>query len=196
VNQLQYLLAQFGDRKKRSLSISMLLDVQDFPFGDWTIVGQRVSRAGFFQGNNVVYRRTREAGGYLAWRSWRLEEPRRGLWHQIIPYALVEDAERAVPLQVEMGSKNRAEVVVNESKILEGLSIPGTDTSWVCESYTTTQKGPGVSRYVVGNVGRFVFMLAASARGEGWPMEEVASLASLQANRIRAVLEDSGSVAG
>jgi hypothetical protein len=168
----------------------MLLEVSELPQGEWTIIGELAWRSGFFGGKKGgMNKRTRKAGGFIAWRSLKLASPHRGLWLEVIPYASKEDAEMAVPLQVEASQENhRVKVTLRESRVLDNYVIREADTSWVCERDTTTLKGPNVSRYVVGNVERFVFMLAATAYGDGWPLDEVALMASTQANKIRGVL--------
>src|ERR1039458_1035506 len=121
--------------------------------------------------------------------SFRQSENSRWLLTQVIPYASEHDADLSVPLQRNTFIRNpRSKVTVEETRVVEGKTVPNVSTACFLEMLTTGAKGPGVTRYVIGSVKQVVFLVACIGYGEGWSWEEVIAIAVLQAERVRKVL--------
>jgi hypothetical protein len=170
--------------------MSMLLEISDLPKGEWFILGERSWRAGPFSSKNERQRRARRAGGFLAWRSFKLTEPYRGLWVEVIPYATTEDAEDGVRSQTASFEQNsRATVKVTEEYMVNGLEIAGAPAVWAYEKKTIGPRGVGIVRYLAWNVQHVEFIVCYSNDGDLWSWDEISTIARSQAEKIRKVLE-------
>jgi hypothetical protein len=126
----------------------------------------------------------------MAWRSFKLDEPYRGLWVEVMPYASAKDAEDGVRCQTASFEKNsRATVKVTEEYVVNGLEITGAPEAWAYEKKTIGPSGMGIVRYLAWNVEHVEFIVCYSNDGEVWSWDEIVTIASSQAEKIRKVLE-------
>jgi hypothetical protein len=192
MRRYEYLLAQFGKRAERERSRAMLLDLEDLPAGDWKVLGDRQWRTGAIGEQNEIVQRAIKSGSFTAWRSFKLLTTRRGIWLEVIPYASAKDADSAVPGQRFSFRKNpKLRLTVTGEREIDDLDIPGVSTRLIFEKMTDSEDGPGASRYVVGSVDRFVFVVVGSEQGGEWQWSEMASVSALQARKIQSILDGS-----
>jgi hypothetical protein len=188
-----YFLAQFGNRRERKLSRSMLLEIADLPEGIWKVVGDRLWRTGARGEQGEVVLRARQAGSFTAWRSFKLETPRGGFWTEVILCASSEDAELLVPGNRTTAIKNpKFKGTAGELRVIEDQQIPGVAIARITEQLTVTDDGgPGSTRKVAGSIGRAFFVIYFTRRPGEWQWSEVTSIAASQAIKIRKNLGDS-----
>jgi hypothetical protein len=74
----------------------MLLAVPDLPGDGWGTVGEVAYRMGIQKKLGDISRRCRKSGEFMALRRFRQNDPPRGLFVQVGPYASQADAAEAV----------------------------------------------------------------------------------------------------
>jgi len=184
----QYFLAQFGSPKKRKNACALLLDLEALPEGDWKYVQELAWRVGRVGKKSEWGQRSRKTGAFTAAHTFQWVEGSKSLRIQVIPYVSRNDAQLAVPwLLQDMDFRSNSKFSLVHREDAEGVKIPDVENVHSIEIQGTTEKGPVSSRTVIGNVEEVVVLISGSGSGSGWSPEEISSVASRQANRIRSV---------
>jgi hypothetical protein len=189
LNRRDLLLGQFGKSSLRRYSKSMLLDLSDIPEGNWKVTDSswRVGSGGNKASEFAL--RARKIGNFISVRSFEQIETKRTIVTQVIPYAAEDDAQGALPLLLRSSRSNleRKKSIVRE-EMVSNVDIPGAFNPSVTELFLTGDEGPSVVRRVVGNVENVAFLVVGSGSWDGWPLDKICSVASLQAERIQKIL--------
>ncbi len=189
VNGFQYALGQIGSGSARSKSVAMLLDEHDLPTGEWLVLDELSWRAGTIAWFSAESRRARRAGGFTAFRSFQDISTPKWVHVSVAPAASTADAVSLVPRMQERGLRNRQSIsTVTEERRVEDMLIPDVPNAWIYEYHVTTPSGPGVARYVSGNIDKIVFGVGWSAPcRDDCSWDEVLSIATAQAFKIQRV---------
>jgi hypothetical protein len=187
MNPLSYGISMLGRWSPRINSLNALLTVSELPGNGWRILDERTWKFSEFPNlkKGETTDRAVKAGGFIAWRSFKRNEPYSGLWVQINPYASVQDAEASIPDNLSQFSKNPAfEGEVGEERPIGEFKLPGIEHATFFERSTSGGRGNSTTRVVCGNVHNAVFVLACSVTGEGLPWEAMISIATKQVKKI------------
>jgi hypothetical protein len=198
VNNLQYLIAQFGPTAARRLSQAMLLEPAELAGSGWVALDQKIWRTGTGNRTSDAGRRAHRAQTFTAMRSFRQATPSRWLWVEVVPYVSAQDALSVLPtLPARFVPNPKAEVTVVSEQFVEPSAAPEVAAfPFIYEQLTTGRHGPSAARYVAGHVEQVVFVVACSALDAAWPWSDVAAVAFSQESRIRRNLGTATSVAG
>ena len=187
MNVFQYLLGQQGRWSERRISLSLPLKLEELPGDGWSMSGESSWRPGIGSKDEVTSRVWR-SGAYTTVRFFEQLAASRSLWIQVLPYVSELDAGTRVSVLQNRVMNNPGRTVTEERNFAE-KSIAGVSHSTVFEQFSTGRAGSGLGKYAGGSQGRFVFIVACVAIGEGrlseiWSWPEVISLAELQASKI------------
>jgi len=168
--ETRFLIAQFGKPSERKKARSVIVETDELPGNGWKLLSERLWRSGVIgaKSSDPVAQRSRQAGGFAAWRSFGLEYPPRGLWAEVIPYGTIADAEAAVPNMRSMVKKNpHFDGWVAGERTVEGIASTGATRLMVSEQFIEgTAVGPRNTKYFIGCVGPIVFLLVGTAPGD------------------------------
>jgi hypothetical protein len=189
MNNLQYRLAQLGSREARQRTISMLPAPSDLPGGSWRVLDQKTWRTGAWGSiSSDEGQRAHQIGTYSSIRTFVQGEFPRWFYVLVIPCASASDAISAIPLAKSRMSNHRSsDVKIIEEHIAREVQIDEMPDSLIFEQRTVGRLGPGIARYVAGNVDEVAFVICCSSLEDGWPWDEVAELAMRQTATIRSV---------
>jgi hypothetical protein len=190
MNVLRVVLSQIGSSKERGKALALLLDQTDLPESEWINNGEFAwkNRTSGRSGKSVLH--NKKAGGFKAYRSFKLRTSHKGLWVEAMPFASDLDAERAIPLVHQYSKKGRfSGVTITEEKVVADRRIQGVSKTWISEAKTTGKNGTGSAWYIVGSVDQILFIVSCSGVGDDWSWEEVVSIVVLQAEKIRSGLD-------
>lgn len=192
MNNLQVLLAQIGGRAARAHPRAMLVERVELPGTGWEVKGERSWRTGAWGTSpSEAGRRARQHRSFSANRLFEQSGAPRWVSVQVVPCGSVSDAEAAVPdLQSRFMPNPKTRVAVAREGVVAAVEVPEVPHPWVYEQLTTGMpEGPTATRYIGGNVENVVFIVACTGYEEAWPWTEVSVIASLQAAKVRAILD-------
>lgn len=187
MNTLKVLISQWGNWSQRQESKAMLLEPSELPGDGWKVSGGRSWRPGFDDYRDERSQRARLTGEYISLRYFEQPKNLRWLWTQVLPFASEEDAIDALPHLPGRMNRN-SERAFAESKIIGDLRVADVAHSIVFEESSTGLAGPGVGKYVCGNVNHIVFVVGCAMLGDEWPWSDVIVLAELQARKVESCL--------
>jgi hypothetical protein len=190
--RLHSAFSQIGAKPNKKQSLARLLGPAELPGAPWRILDERTWRAGEF-GSAPWQVGARAAKSIVAWRSFtRPDEPdSAALWIEIVPLATPDDAREALASLPRFFLKNaRDEVELLSEREVEGPTIAGADSQW-CLEQVTRKKGCDTTscKFAGGTVGACVFVLMCAGLGSGWTWEDVAALASTQADKLASLAQ-------
>ncbi len=186
-----YWLAQFGNRAQRKRAREMLVESSELPGGEWKVVGDHRWRTGTRDEEGEAIQRAMEVGSFGSWRSFGRVSPlpTRGLWVQLCQLATEDDAKSlANAPKRRMALNKRSTNQVTEQRLIIDQELTGIPNAWVYEQLTIGPNGPGATRMVSGNVEQIYFMICASETGGSWSWSDVATIVTLQSEKIRKVV--------
>jgi hypothetical protein len=185
IKALELRIARLGVRT--GASSASLLAPSDFPEDGWANLGGVSWRTGVrILRSSGSARRARRARTVSSMCWLQSEDKTRFVLAEVAPYASTSDATCELPnLQKRILPNPRAQVRVTEEREVEGLTVPGVDNPWTLERLTEGADRPTASRYIAGNVGRFVSFVGCVGYRDAWPWEEVISLATRQGLKVR-----------
>jgi hypothetical protein len=181
----QKLRSQIGRRAEWKKSYSMLLDSRELPGEDWGLVrAHHKWRVGSESSKNEETRRAHGAGGFAAMRVFTRRDGRE-LILQVVPCSSVADVRSLIP-------KHRADrlssVPVVTEKILNAEQLPDVADAMFVELQT---EGPAsVVKYIIGRVETVLVFVCCVTRHIDWTWDDTRALTSLQARKVRGVLDD------
>lgn len=192
MNPLLLLIGQIGRRSEKRRSLGLLLSIQDLPGDGWRQTDQSGWRSGVDVRRTPGGRRAYKTGAFVALRHFWQKSPSRALWVQLLPYATADDAldyvrkfrSTLIPRNHGVGRRNPG-LVRLEEKIVDGLILPGAENAVALETLYARGDRRGCQRTICAKVGNVPFVTSGSAWGDGWDWDELITLASMQANRIR-----------
>jgi hypothetical protein len=180
----KFVYAKLGSRRGGEHSLRMLPDASDLGDG-WKVFREQTWRTGRMGRALDWGVRAREMRSVTAYRSFEQTGASRSLWAEVMPLATDADAAAALTdLPTRFIRNPRAEVSVTGEQSVLDVAVPGTLSTWAYEQTVSGKVGNGVSRYLAGAVGSVIFIVAASGLGDGWPWDEVVSIANLVVSRI------------
>src|SRR5271165_1194299 len=188
MNRAQFLLAQVGRPARRKQSLSVLLTHADLAGDEWRTLGQVAWRMGTQKRLGEISRRSRKSGEFTALRRFRQEDPPRGLFVQVAPFASEEDAAVAAAIEPPSDQWNRWPGVTRLAKRTEaGLEVPSVADVHAWEYQTQRGEYRGYQRIIQGRVDSVLLGISGTAREPGWAWEDLAAVASAQAEKVRAI---------
>jgi hypothetical protein len=181
----RFVYAKLGSKRGAERSLRMLPDLSDLVGDGWKVLAElrwRTGRMGNVSDWGVRARRIRSVTAY---RSFEQTGASRWLWAEVMPLATDADSAAALTDLPSRFLRNpRAKRTITGERSVLDVTVPGTLSTWAYEQATTGTIGNGVSRYLGGAVGSVVFLVAASGTGDGWPWDEVVSIANVVVRRI------------
>jgi hypothetical protein len=172
---LRFVLGQLVPHSRHGLD--RLLEPGDLPGDGWSRLDQRTWRTGI--GNPAPWaQRARAAGSVTAWRSFVAGE--RTLWVQVVPFASAGDAGEALPALFDHQLAN----LRSQAQLVEehDVAVPAALQAEAVMRVQRTDLGRTVMLAFVR--GDDLVVLAASAPGEGWNVDDVTGLAALQGEHL------------
>lgn len=163
------------------------MNLAEMPGSDWRIRNHGEWRVGFRRNAREPERRARKGGLFVASRVYRQVNSPREFWVRVHPYISEVDASLEVTeLRSRLGRNPQAIVQIKSERDVNGVLISGLDAAWGHEYQTVTPTGEkGTSRYLGGNVGAAVVVMAFSSLGEPiWNSNDILDLATRQVRRI------------
>lgn len=192
MNNLQVLIARIGSSRKRKEARALLVESGDLPGVTWEMTRDSVWRTGAWGfKRSEAGRRAHRMGAFSAARGFVQKEAKRTLWVEVMIFGCEEDAKGMVPtLEKRLQVNPNAPVKLIAERKFEEHELPGVAYPWVYEQLTTgAPGGASATRFVGESIDRIVFLAACSGYVGSWPWEEVTTVASLQAEKIRRELE-------
>ena len=187
----QYLVAQFGNRERRRLTLSMLLECADLGESGWSKIGEKSWRTGVGRARSEPLLRARTAGTFTAGRSMKHVDPDRWVIVKIVPLASIADAQIELPLtRFHLIMKPTAEGLIEPEEIITAVATQGLTEAIVTERFAAVDRKRRQYRCVISRVDQVVFMSMCSGYVDGWTWAEVVRVASKQAEKIRRVLDE------
>jgi hypothetical protein len=193
MNRVQLLRSKIGDAAKREWSLALLLPESELPGGGWQMLGQVSLRMGIPNRLGDISRRCRKSGQFMALRRFRQPEHQRGLFVQVGPYVSDSDAADAVArLGTSDGGMRWPGVTRLAERAISGVDVRDVSDVHVWELETQRSDLHGYQRSILGRVHRVVVTVSGSAGDPGWDWQDLVTVTSLQATRIRLALAESG----
>jgi hypothetical protein len=184
----KYKLAQLGRKAGSSVSLAMLLSVDELPTTGWTVKSEATMRPGSMSKSSEIELRAREIGSIDAHRIFRSTDNARTLTVRVVPMASIEDAsewvasrqERLINLAVDpfYGSKPQ---LVTEIQLPE-FGVVGGMTSILSD---VALPRPGYVKEVFGFVAHIAFVVRCVSESDDWTWDEVLEVATLEGRKIR-----------
>ena len=157
----------------------MLLGVPDLPGKGWKQLAQRDSRS--VRSPLPLGRKVRYVA---AQRKFRQEEPPQGLHVELLVFDGAADAERRIQ-SFRTSYVRYPGVTTLVEREVEGIAVPGVDGPYLWERENVRGNHRGFARSIAGRVNNVALIVIGSADGEGWSWEQLATIAGLQASKIR-----------
>jgi hypothetical protein len=171
----------------------MLLTPADLPREGWRTLDERVWRTSGGE-PAVGDDRSRAARTITVWRSFEQTTQQRWLWTQATPFASNDEAVRRLATVPERGMRNlRADVRLTATVEPEPPRIPNVQHSWAREDATAGPRGEGIALCVAWVYGNVLSALACSGSRNSCQWMDVASLATVQTERISQLIGRLGS---
>ena len=188
MNRQQYLLAQIGKKSQKQLSMSMLLDPNELPGGEWSLKGERSWRIGKVGQRDAASLRAKSSGAFTAIRS--MEQPSTSKWVivKVSPMVSPEDA-----LLVPPDSDITLFTAPKSSAIMAGeryVDIPidlGLSNAKAFELTASESNRVATYRIVTGTVDRVIASICCSGWGDGWTWQEIRAITAAQDQKIRKI---------
>jgi hypothetical protein len=188
----QYLLAQFGHRSQRRLTLSMMLEASDLPEVGWSQYDQKCWRTGKMSATNSRHIRAREVGTYTGLRTYWHPATQRVIAAKVAPMASVIDAEAEVPgWGLHLMKRPDREGTVSEEIQIDNLEVPDLPNALLTKSVISGPSGTSTMRNVRGNIDRVIFALGCSALDGGLDWQEVFRVVQIQVMKIERTLQTS-----
>jgi hypothetical protein len=183
IRRLRFGWAQLGRKPGGRDLLARLLSDDDLPGGTWRKIDQRTWRTGVAT-STPWGDRAREAGSVTAWRSFRDQAKRRGVWLEVIPLASALDARAALRDVGDIQLRNlRATVRVVDENDIDIEPFVGASAVWAHEYRTAGPDGPGATLMLAAAVEDFVVIVCVAAQ-PAWDWSSVSDLAAMQARRL------------
>lgn len=186
----KYKWAQVSPKRKRFVSLSMLLQVEDLPSSGWIQAPDKTLRlciAGF---HDDIDLRAKKLGSIWAIRNIAHAETGRLLVLWIIPTSSSDDATKWV-------STLERRVISNENVVIQANDF---DASVSLEEYGVTEhqivrftklnqrtESERDIKVIAGNVGNTVFVVRCLGENHGWSWVDALQVESLQSEKIRRI---------
>jgi hypothetical protein len=175
--------AGLGRKPGGETVLSMLLDETDLASTGITMTTEHTYRT-------VELDRARKDGSITAVRALRNANVMRSLRISVAPFVSASDAESSVLRAVD-NVRFKGRRTPSTDRYLEDMSVPGVSHVLVREIIGDGPRGPGGDRLLAGAVDNYLLRLTFQAQGridEQWPWEEITSIATQQALKIRKIL--------
>jgi hypothetical protein len=167
--------------------LGMVLDLDQLGDDDWTLFSEHAYRTGTGKRNSDEIQRARQIGSITARRCFRRTSSMTSLLISVSPYGSADDARarlHAPPL-----AKPFTRIAHTDERPAEGVTIPEADEAVAFESDFVGNDGAGTSKRISAAVGSCWFGMLMSTVGHQLKWDEVSSLATAQADRIRHAID-------
>jgi hypothetical protein len=182
--------AGLGRKPGGETVLSMLLDETDLASTGITMTTEHTYRTFATFESTVELDRARKDGSITAVRALRNANVMRSLRISVAPFVSASDAESSVLRAVD-NVRFKGRRTPSTDRYLEDMSVPGVSHVLVREIIGDGPRGPGGDRLLAGAVDNYLLRLTFQAQGridEQWPWEEITSIATQQALKIRKIL--------
>jgi len=163
----------------------MLLTIADLPGVGWQQLSESGWRTGITSLRRPASRRAYETGAFIALRRFRQEDPRRGLFCEVLPMATSDDAEYQVR-NGRSGLVRNPGVVRLDERVVKGIEVPGVENPLIWEDTYAQRDLRGYHWNIFGRIETVAFLISGSAIDEGWSWSELVPIATAQAMKIEA----------
>jgi hypothetical protein len=169
----------------------MLLESSDLPGDDWRLLGELIWRTDTFGKPSEIWRQARSVGSFTGVRSFEQPSLSRWLLIKVAPVASVQDAQKVVPLLVQLSMPNpEAKVTVETEGPVADVAVVGLNEPWVYEQLTIGMPDrPSSSRYIAGNVAHVAILVSCSGFRDSWTWDEVGAISTAIAEKVRSLIQ-------
>ncbi len=175
-------LARPSERRK---SLAMLLAPSDLPGTGWRQLGEGSWRMGMSRRFGSISRRARKSGSCTALRRYRQEDPPRGVFIQIGPWASAEDARTVAGQARSAGGMTWTGVTRLDERQVNDVDVPDLDDSLVWEHRNQRGDFLGYQRFISGRVENVVLMVSGTSQDPGMAWDDLVSIVTSQAEKLR-----------
>jgi len=188
-----WLIAQIGvSPAQRRFSRSLLLTPDDLGDG-WAIHSDRSWPVGgmvrWRSGGTDASRRARKAKCVTAWRDFECASLKRWTWIQVAPLYSEEDA-ASYATRIEKQFVPNPRNPSATPQLVGPIEVEGLSGTRAWESTSSTVEYPrGLAWMVAGFVDRVVILQHCSWDGDSWSRDGANSAVTLQAAKVRSLLE-------
>jgi hypothetical protein len=177
----------FG-KSLEQLSTSMLISATELPGPGWTTLGDQTWRMGAVRSLGEISTRARQSGAFAALRRYRQEDPGRGLFVQLSPFASESDVTQALLMLGSTDGPKWSGIERLDKQDIPGVDVLGLDHINAWEHRNKRGDLMGYQRFIQGNVAGIAILVSGSMRDPGWSWEDLATISGTQASKVRECL--------